>query len=234
MVKSFFKTLFYLLVFIAIGAVAALVIFNIIDFKKTVNVPLLIGKNVPAASELLNNKGLSLEMQGEEYNEKIPAGSISRQDVIEGEKVKKGSSIKVFVSKGGEMFTIPYLEGMDMDDVELTLINSWLAMGKITQVHSDTIEKNIVIAQRPLHGYSSEKKINLLVSMGPYEVSYKCPSFVKMTVEEARKIAGALGLKLIEQESGSVVVSQNPEAGSIIKKGDSIEVTLGRKRGFWF
>ncbi|HLA50476.1 MAG TPA: PASTA domain-containing protein, partial [Thermodesulfovibrionia bacterium] len=107
MFKSFFKILFYFLVFIAIGAVAALVIFNIIDFKKTVNVPSLTGKDVPAASELLNNKGLSLEVQGEEYNEKIPAGFISRQDVIEGEKVKKGSSIKVFVSKGGEMFTIP-------------------------------------------------------------------------------------------------------------------------------
>ncbi|MEK7822929.1 MAG: PASTA domain-containing protein, partial [Nitrospirota bacterium] len=81
MFKSFFKILFYLLVFIAIGAVAALVIFNIIDFKKTVNVPSLTGKDVPAASELLNNKGLSLEVQGEEYNEKIPAGLISGQDV---------------------------------------------------------------------------------------------------------------------------------------------------------
>ena len=66
MLKSFFKILFYLLGFIAIGAVAALVIFNIIDFEKTIKVPSLIGKDVPVASELLNNKGLSLEVQGEE------------------------------------------------------------------------------------------------------------------------------------------------------------------------
>ncbi len=234
MSKNFFKILFYFLGFVVVGVVAAPLIFKVIDFGKNVSVPSLIGKSIPEATKLVSGAGLSLNVQGEEYDDKIPPGFIMQQDVSEGQKVEKGSSIHVLVSKGKASFTIPYLEGMVMSDVELTLLTSGLEIGKVTLVHSDTIEKDVVIAQRPLSGTSSEKKVNLLVSLGPYEISYKCPSFVKMTIEDARKIAGALGIKLIEQEFGNAVVSQNPAAGSVIKKGDSVEVTLGRKRGFWF
>ncbi len=232
--KNFLKIIFYFLGFVVVGVAAALLIFKVIDFGKNVSVPLLIGKSVPEASKLLSDVGLSLDVQGEEHDDKIPPGSIMQQDISEGQKVEKGSSIHVLVSRGKASFTIPYLEGMAISDVELTLMNSGLEMGKVTRVHSDTVEKDVVIAQRPLSGTSSEKKVNLLVSLGPYEISYKCPSFVKMTIEDARKIAGALGIKLIEQESGNTVVSQNPPAGSVIKKGDPVEVALGRKRGFWF
>jgi len=234
MLKNFFKILFYSLGFVAVGVIVALLFFKVIDFKKTVSVPSLIGKNILEASRLLSDMGLSLEVVGEEYNDKISRGAIIQQDVSEDQKVEKGSSIRVYVSKGKTEFTIPYLEGMVMSDVELTLLTSGLEIGKVTRVHSDTIEKGAVMAQRPLSGTSTERKVNLLVSLGPYEMSYKCPSFVRMPIEDARQIADGLGIKLIEQASGNVVVSQDTVAGSIIKKGDSVGVTLGRKRGFWF
>jgi beta-lactam-binding protein with PASTA domain len=123
---------------------------------------------------------------------------------------------------------------MDINDVELTLKKLGMKMGKITKVHSDTVEKNRVITQRPLPGYFSDNKVNLVVSLGPYDVSYRCPLFVDMTIDEARKVARALGLKLIEQDEGRVVVFQKPEAGAIVKKGDSVEVTLGLGGGLWF
>ena len=55
-----------------------------------------------------------------------------------------------------------------------------------------------------------------------------------MTIHEARKSATILGLRLIEHDSGSVIVFQKPEAGTIITKGDAVEVTLGRGWGLWF
>jgi beta-lactam-binding protein with PASTA domain len=41
-------------------------------------------------------------------------------------------------------------------------------------------------------------------------------------------------LKLVEKDEGRVIVFQKPEAGAIVQKGDTVEVTLGRGRGFWF
>lgn len=123
---------------------------------------------------------------------------------------------------------IPNLEGIDITDAKIALQEADIEIEKITWVHSDTIEKNRIIAQRPQSGTSHEGKINLLVSSGPYDVSYRCPSFIRMSLDEARRLANILGLKLIEQGDGSVIAYQKPDAGNIVKKGDSIEVTLSK------
>ncbi len=232
MFKNFFKLIIYFLVFVFLGVIVSLLIFQIIDFDKTVKVPLLTGKSISEAKRLLNDRGLSLVIEDRDYDPEISAELIIRQDIEANERVKKGAGIRVFIGK--EKFAIPYFEGMDVNDVELTLKKRGMEIGKITSVHSDTVEINRVITQRPLPGYFSDGKVNLIVSLGPYDVSYRCPMFVNMTVDEARKIAGALGLKLVEQKEGRVIVLQKPEAGAIIKKGDSVEITLGRGWGVWF
>lgn len=234
MFKNLFKLMLYFLGFIALGAVASFLIFKLITFGKTVEVPLLTGKSVSEATTLLGGRGLSLEIQGEDYDADIAAGKIIRQEAKPGEKVEKGSTIMVIISQGKAMFAIPYFEGMDIEDAKLTLKRLEMETEKITRVHSDTEQKNRVISQRPLPGYSDNNKVNFLVSLGPYDVSYKCPLFINMTADEARALAKTLGLKLREKHSGSVVVFQRPESGTIVKKGDTVEITLGRRDGVWF
>ena len=55
-----------------------------------------------------------------------------------------------------------------------------------------------------------------------------------MTTEDARMLAVELGIKLNEKESGVRVIDQKPAAGTIINKGDSVEIVLGRGWGMWF
>ncbi len=232
--SNLFKLFFYLIGFIIVGAIAAFLIFELLDFDRTVSVPLLIGKSIPEATELLKERKLSLNVEGEDYNAEIPEGYIIRQDIKPGEGIKKGMDIKVFVSRGAEMFSMPSFEGQPLLDVKLTLINLGMEVGKVTWVHSDTVSKGRIIAQRPLPGNVGGNKINFLVSLGQYEVSYRCPSFVNMTIDDARELAEAIGLELIELDKGSRIIFQKPEAGAIVKRGDSVEVTLGRGWGFWF
>ncbi|MBI4698900.1 MAG: PASTA domain-containing protein, partial [Nitrospirae bacterium] len=185
MIRKIFKLAFYFLGFASAGFIGAFLVFKLVSMEKTVKAPFLEGKSLSEAAKLLDEKGLSMSVQGEEYDTIIPEGHIIKQDVIEGDNIKKGSTVKVFVSRGAPEMVIPYLEGMDLNDVKLTLESGGLEIGKITSVHSGTVAKNIIIAQRPLSGQSSERKVNLLVSLGTEEVFYKCPSFVKMTIEEA-------------------------------------------------
>ncbi|MCK5427008.1 MAG: PASTA domain-containing protein [Thermodesulfovibrionia bacterium] len=234
MQDKFYKFVLYGLGFIVLSGILVLLVFKIISLEKSVKVPMIIGKSISEATELLEERGLFLGVEGKEYNLEIPSDYIISQDRAEGEKIKKGSSIKVFVSMGKAIFKIPYLEGSDIDDVEQILMELDVKIGKITRVHSYTVKKDIVIAQRPLPGFSEDNTVNLLVSSGLYTVSYRCPSFLNMTIHEARKSATILGLRLIEHDSGSVIVFQKPEAGTIITKGDAVEVTLGRGWGLWF
>ncbi|UCF87175.1 MAG: PASTA domain-containing protein [Nitrospiraceae bacterium] len=232
--KNILRLFLYLIVFTGVWSVAAYLVFQLIDLNKTVKVPLLVGKSIDDATRLLETQGLSLEVEGEGYDPEIPPDYIISQNMKEGENILKGASIRVVISSEDSKYAIPFLEGMDISDVRLTLTSAGMEIGRISLVHSDSIEKNRVIAQRPLPGNSDEKTVNLVVSLGPYVVSYTCPSFVNMTIKEARRLARTLGLKLTEKDEGRVIVLQKPEAGSIVQKGETIEVTLGRGRGFWF
>lgn len=225
----------YFVIFTALGAGGAYLFFEKIDFGKTVSVPALSGKSIIEATEILNKRKLSLNITGRSYDNNVPEGYIIKQLEEPGARLKAGSEVDVVVSggQGGEMFAMPSFEGQILDEAKLTLNNLDIKTGKVTWVHSDTADKGVIIAQRPLPGDAGGNEINFLVSLGPYDVFYKCPSFIKMTIDDARALADKLGIKLIEQDEGSKVISQKPEAGTLIKKGDSAEVTLGRSR-MWF
>ncbi len=234
MIKNFFRLLLYFMTFVAFGLIAALLIFKIAGMNGKREVPLIVGQHVSTAAELLNKTGLLLSIDGEEYHGEIPEGHVILQNVNAGEEVKKGTEVKVLVSRGAEMVSMPSFEGQLLKNAKLTLTNLRIEIKKITWVHSDSIDKGKIIAQRPLPGNIAGNEINFLVSLGPYEVSYRCPSFVNMTIDDARLLAGELGIKLIEKDQGSRVIFQKPEAGAIIKKGDAVEVKLGRGWGMWF
>jgi len=128
---------------------------------------------------------------------------------------------------------MPSFEGQLLEEVKLTLANLDIRLGKVTWAHSGTVEKGKIIAQRPLSGSVTGKEINFLVSLGSYDVMYRCPSFVNMAIEEARVLSEKLGITLNEQGEGVRVVSQLPEEGELIRKDDIVEVTLGSVRT-WF
>jgi serine/threonine-protein kinase len=234
MIRNFFKLLLYFTAFVAVGVAAAYLVYKIIYFDKSGEVPLLVGKSLTESAEVLNERRLFLKIESKDYNEEIPAGYVVKQNVEPGERVDAGSEVGVIVSKGAEVFSMPSFEGQPLDDAKLTVLNLEMTVKKVTWVHSDTVGKGIIIAQRPLPGNRTGNEINFLVSLGPYDVSYRCPSFVNMTIDDARLLAKELGLKLIEKEKGSKVIFQKPEAGAIIKRGDSVEVRLGRGWGMWF
>lgn len=213
---------------------AALILYKAVGFYSPAAVPSLIGKDIREAERLLRNKRLSLIVEGEDYDPAIPEGQIIRQDVKPGEKIKRGSAIRVSVSSGAGMVSMPSFEGQILDEVKLTLMNLGMKTGKVTWVRSETIGAGRVIAQRPLPGNAAGNEVNFLVSKGLYNVSYSCPSFVNMSLDDARGLADLLGLKLIELEDGNRVTLQKPEAGTVINRGDSVEVTLGRSWGLWF
>ncbi len=234
MIKNILKICLYFISFVALGAAAAFLVFKIVKFDKTGEVPLLIGKNVTEAAELLNTRKLFLSIEDKIYDEQAPEGLIIMQKIEPGKKAEVGTEVRVIVSRGHERYSMPSFEGQALEEAKLTLNNLGMKIKKVTWVHSDSVAKDRIIAQRPLSGNITGNEINLLVSLGEYPVTYRCPSFVDMTASDARLLAAEMGIQLIEQDSGSRVVFQKPDAGAIIKKGDSVEIKLGRGWGMWF
>ncbi|MEW6408936.1 MAG: PASTA domain-containing protein [Nitrospirota bacterium] len=214
------------------GIITAIVTMKILTSGKTVTVPAIEGKEVVSAMEILNNSGLKLRVEREEYHPSLPKGSVISQEPESGVVIKSGRSISVIVSRGSQTVVVPAVEGEPFYRAEIIIKQSGLDIGDIARIHTDKVEKDIVINQSPppRSFISRGEKIDLLLSSGVKETIYKTPNLIGKRFEEAKQIAEILGVtlsksKIIREGSeGNIIAEQKPVAGYPIRRGSAIEV----------
>lgn len=224
--RSLIKFTLYIFAFISLGLIFGYLTFKVLSFSRTVDVPDLYGKSPLEANRLLTNKRLYLKIEGEDYDSAVSSGNIIRQDIPAGNKVKERRGIKVVISRGPRVKSVPVLLDETLVNAESLLLQKGLKISKVIMVHSDTIEKDRVVAQKPGTEEQVSDTVTVLVSLGPYDEIYVCPDFRGMSGEAATAIVKKLNLKLITEGSGETVETQKPEAGRQIKTGDTIYLKL--------
>lgn len=229
----------YVLGFVLMGLASGYLAFKILSFSKTVEVPDLSGKTLVEANSLLTRQRLHLKVEGEEYNPVIVPGSIVRQDVPPGNKVKELRGIKVFLSKGPKVWSIPELTGQILNEAESMASKSGLRVEKIIRLRSNSVERDRIIAQKPhpdepMAGGPPQKPqdipghrgLSLIVSSGPYDTVYFCPDFTGKTKDDAAGLAEKLRLIPEFAGSGERVRAQKPKPNSLVKSGETIHLQL--------
>jgi beta-lactam-binding protein with PASTA domain len=224
--NSFLRITLLFMVFVILGLTFGYLTFKVLSFSRTVEVPQLTNMTLLDANEALNKAGLYLKIEGEDYDPSIQAGRILRQDVPPGNKIKEKRAIRVIVSKGPRVYSIPSLVNETLSDAQATLMAKGLRAGRVISVHSDSVEKGKVIAQRPEPDEPATDSVTVLVSLGPNEVTYYCPDFLNKSYDDAEKVAGKMGLVLQRSGEGGTVVSQKPKPGTPVKSGDTISLEL--------
>jgi beta-lactam-binding protein with PASTA domain len=217
----------YIFFFISLGLIFGYFTFKILSFSRTVDVPDLYGKSLVEANALLTGKGLYLKIEGEDFDPVMLPGHILKQDVPAKKKVKEGRGVKVIVSKGPRVQSIPLLVNETLSNAESILLQKGLKIAKVIRIHSDKVEKDRVIAQRPEPTEKVSDYITVLVSLGQHEVIYYCPDFNGMTVEDAKELLDRLNLKVETGGSGNYVRTQKPKPGTYVKAGDAIYLQIG-------
>ncbi len=228
--KNILKIAAYFFGFIFVSIAVAYTTFSLLSFSRTVEVPDLRGKSLIEANDIITKKGLNLKITGDDYDSAIPPGYIIRQDVAAGSKVKEQRGIKVVVSRGAISSSVPHVIGEALSKAEMLFTQKGLKIDKVIRVHSNAIEKDKVIAQKPMPYETEVHRVVLVVSNGGYEELYYCPDFTGSKPEDALFLADKLGLKLRITGSGGVIKSQRPVAGSQIKAGDMIYLQSGETR----
>jgi serine/threonine-protein kinase len=220
--SNLIKIPLYFLTFILLGLIFGYLTFKILSFSRTVEVPDLYGKSLIEANELLTKNGLYLKIEGEDYDSTVLPGHILRQDVPARDKVKERRGIKVIISKGPKVHSIPMLVNETLLNAESILLQKGLKITKVIRVHSDTIEKDRIVAQKPEPDERVGDYITVLVSLGPHEVIYYCPDFEGMFLEEVKELTEKLNLKIEVEGSGEDVKTQKPTPKTQIKAGDTV------------
>ena len=227
--SKFIKFPLYTFAFILLGLTFGYLTFKMLSFSRTVEMPSLYGKSLVESNELLTRNGLYLKIEGEDYDSTVPSGHILRQDIPAGNKVKEKRGIKVILSKGPRAQSIPMLVNETLLTAETILLQNGLKIANIIRVHSDIVEKDRIVAQKPEPAEKVSDFITVLVSLGPYQVTYYCPDFKGMSIEKAKELIEKMNLKLETSGEGSNVRSQKPTPGTYVKTGDTVYLQLG-----WF
>lgn len=135
--------------------------------EQLVTVPQLKGKNIVDAKLALERVGLKLglvELVASNY----PKDMIFDQQYVEGTKLKKGETIKIFVSSGQTEGTIevPYLIGKSLSEAQKILSENSLSVGKITYQISNNLLPNTVLDQYPVPGnkLNPGEKVDLFIT----------------------------------------------------------------------
>lgn len=180
-----------------------------------------------------------LEVESQEYSNEIPSGAIIKQTPSVGKDYIIGNStVKVVVSKGPRMVTVPNVYELDSNTALNMLKNNEGFNVIITSVFDEKIPKDQVIMTDPARNekvaYGST--IRMYVSRGPEEQKITVPDCVGYTLDQAKEKLGdkftiqTMTVDSIEPE-GTVVEQSIPafsESGqpNIVDLNTTIILTL--------
>lgn len=194
-------------------------------------VPLIAGMSLEDAERVLRKGKLRLKVLAEESSNQKVAGTVLLQNPEAGKIVKRGRSIKVIVSKGGESVEVPNLAGVSLRQAELTLTQRMLEIGDINWALSDRLPENVVVSSIPSAGslVPEGMSVNLLVSQGKLYDVVMMPKLVGKNLEQAQRIIDSLKLEIgrvkYRQRADllpGMVIAQTPENGTKLEAGTKI------------
>ncbi|MDQ0202318.1 Stk1 family PASTA domain-containing Ser/Thr kinase [Pectinatus haikarae] len=128
--------------------------------------PDITGLTKEDAEKQLSKIGLKIGTIIEEYSDK-PSGTILRQNPTAGDKIDKGRSVDIVVSKGKEIkkLTVPDVTGDTLSAARTIIENAGFSVGTITEAESDKLP-GTVLEQTPRSGGQAEQKsaVNIVVA----------------------------------------------------------------------
>lgn len=238
---------FAVLVFVCVVTASFATIFGLSIYKsyfqvpEEVEVPVITGKELAEANEILERVGLHLAIQESRHTTKHPNKVIISQDPAAGRKVRKERQILAVVSLGPELVDVPELKGKTLREARILLSNSRLRVGKVVFKEEKVGEPEQILNQRPAAGEKVAKgrAVDLQIQKGSSSAVTRMPDWAGTPVYRAEDLLAAAHLQL-----GSVVwvfsdfvpkgevVGQNPPKDRQVSYHTlvDLQVSAGRSR----
>lgn len=196
---------------------------------------LLCGLTKFEAESLLKEKKINSEII-EVYNSEVEAGKVVSQEPPAGYKVlEKTGTVKLTISKGTEITTVPKVAGDTYEDAESKLKNAKLNVEKIEET-SQKIQEGIVIKQEPIENTSvnAGDTVKVYVSKGTGIKQIAVPSVIGKSEEDAKSELTKEGFEVTivyeenKSKSPSEVLKQSLDVGKTVDEGTKITITVNK------
>ncbi len=185
-------------------------------------------KNDPMYSQ-----NFKIQVEGNDYSEEYPLGTIMDQDPKPNRKVKVGSLVKVRVSNGPKRVVVPPLAG-DEATVAFGKLNDLGLAYSETKTYSDDVAEGYVIGTDPAAGSEVQggANITVYVSMGGNKKMIKVPDVTGLPLDSAKLMLNGYKLKVgtvtpVESNlPAGTVIDQDPSPESQIETGSFVNLTV--------
>jgi serine/threonine protein kinase len=200
---------------------------------KEVVVPKLVGLNYNNVIKDEKYKDIRIQFETTKFNDEYDAGIIYEQSEKEGSKVKKNYIVKVKVSKGKVIVTIPDLYKQHTAEAEEQLQKLGLEV-KIEKIQDEEIVKDFVVKTLPARGAQVAKgsQVTLYVSSGKEIIYTTVPNVIDKNEDEAKNQIEAFKLKVgtvtpvDSTKKAGIVVSQSISGGAKIGEGSTVNLEV--------
>ncbi len=235
----FFKGLGIFMALAGVGVVSAFAVVALLLRQEEVRVPDLTGQDIVTVIELVTQQGLQLKVDRRETHPTIPRDMVISQSPAPGSGIKKGRQVRVVVSQGPSDAQAPKLVGENFRKADILVRQAGFSPGVVSRVSSESVDRDLVIAQAPEAGSPLEKggTISMLVSAGKKAQPFVMPKLTGKKAEEAVKTIDRMGLqhRLSSRASGTdtpspsrMVIHQKPEAGYPVAADVTVELVVSK------
>ena len=224
------------------GVVVASVLFVFVMFQiyqpfqsvEDITLPNQVGGAYSAATAGSAYPDIRIKLESEDFNTEYEAGQIYRQSPSAGKSVKKGSTVQVWVSAGGQMIPIPTFTNQEATAVYAKLVSLGLKYST-TEIASDTIAEGSVVRTSPEAGQSAPagSTVVVYVSTGSNKERVQVPEVLGYPEEVAvqtlkdAQFEVAVTYQVSDYQYDGLVMSQSPASPSMVPIGSKVTIVVG-------
>ena len=205
---------------------------------KDVQIPNLVGKTQQEAKQIAEESKLKYTELDPEYSPDVPEGYVISQTptYMDNYKIKQKTEIKVVISKGQEITTVPKVIGMTKEEAISALEEANL-VAEVVEETSKTVQENYVVSQETKENtqVNAGETVKIHVSIGTGIEQVSMPYVIGKTEAEARKLIEDNKLKIKQviyeedktKDDGNVL-KQDKEAGTTLDEGTEVVITVNK------
>ncbi len=221
------------LVLLALLGVLIAFLPSLLGLKK-IEVPDVSNLEEVEAIAILEEEGFEIDERIEESSDEIDIGKVIKTSPEAGKQRPSGTEITLYVSSGKELISIENYIGEDFKQTASILANDYQSI-EAEEVYSDK-PAGTIIEQDPTPGTEivpSETDLVFTVSQGIERVTVKnLVGYSESELQDYEKESGLAVTIERSEHSNSVsegqVISQKPESGTKIAKGQKVSVVISK------
>lgn len=193
----------------------------------------LAGTEGAAAAEQLESMGFEVSTSTAHHDE-VPEGLVLDTIPAGGTELRRGDAVTLITSLGPELFQVPEVTGMSVDEARTALEEAGLSLGEVNEEYSDSVAQDVLIRQSEEPGTElrAGAGVDVVVSQGVEPISV--PYVRGLSYEAAASQLSRLGFLVAREDvfdqdvPAGRVVSQTPGEGAERHEGDLIMLKVSK------